>query len=361
MISDTEKISHNPVFFERNRIYRVYRGGKMFQHLFNDPVENTLYPEEWIASTVTAMGTPHDDIPNYGISVVKDTNIPFTQLLDKYPLEMLGDLKDFNIFAKILHSSVRLPVQSHPDIDFSRKYFSSEKGKEEAWLVLAAENDAAIYYGFKDGVNEKDFSEAIDKSEDDKEVAASLLNRIKVKPGDVYFVPGKAVHTIGSGCLILEIQESTDFVMLCDHWCDEVHLTEKEMFQGLTKKQAIECFNFNEDSASTIKKGKIKPEIFIETDSTVAETLISETESTNFLMNQYTIDSGSLRLENAPSIIIPIEGEGILRGPDITRKIGAGDYFFLPYSAGGTEIETNSKIKFVECLPKHSGKINEAF
>ena len=324
----------------------------MFQHLFNDPVENTLYPEEWIASTVTAMGTPHDDIPNYGISVVKDTNIPFTQLLDSYPAEMLGDLKDFNIFAKILHSSVRLPVQSHPDIKFSQKYFSSEKGKEEAWLVLAAEDNASIYYGFKDGVDENEFNDAIDKSEDDKEIMASLLQQVKVSPGDVYFVPGKLVHTIGPGCLILEIQESTDFVLLCEHWCDEIHLTEKEMFQGLNKKQAVECFNFNESSESVIKEGKIEPEVFINTDSIEAKTLISESETINFTMNLYTINTGSIKLDNAPSIIIPIEGEGLVRGADITREIKSGDYFFLPYSGRGTEIETSSRIKFVECLPK---------
>lgn len=349
---EMEKLSHHPVFFERNRIHRVYQGGKMFQSLFNDPLEDTFYPEEWIASTVTAMGTPHDDIPNYGISIVEDTDILFTSLLENYPAEMLGGIKDFNIFAKILHSAVRLPVQSHPDIKFSRKYFSSEKGKEEAWLLLATEEDAVIYSGFKDGVSENDFSEAIDQSENDKNIVASLLNPIKVKPGDVYFIPGKAVHTIGSGCLILEIQESTDYVMLCEHWCDEMHLTKKEMFQGLNKKQALECFDFNEDSGKTAKNGKIEPEIFIKNNNIEAQSLISETQTMNFKMNLYTIDSGSLKLDNAPSIIIPIEGEGSLKGPDLNRKIGPGDYFFLPYFARGTEIETKSRIKFVECLPK---------
>ena len=99
MSSSTEKIVHNPIFFERNRIYRVYRGGEMFQQLFSDPPENTLYPEEWIASAVKALGTPHDDIPDYGISKIKDTTIPFSSVLKEYPRELLGDGKEFNIFA----------------------------------------------------------------------------------------------------------------------------------------------------------------------------------------------------------------------------------------------------------------------
>ncbi|MDC7226942.1 MAG: class I mannose-6-phosphate isomerase [Spirochaetales bacterium] len=352
MTPDIKKIIHNPVFFERNRIYRVYRGGKLFKNLFDDPVEDTFYPEEWIASTVNAMGTPHDDIPGYGISIVKDTDIPFTELLDKYTKEMLGDLKEFNIFAKILHSAVRLPVQSHPDIDFSRKYFSSEKGKEEAWLVLAVEDDAVIYYGFKDGVSKDDFSRAIDESENDKDIAASLLNPVKIRPGDVYFVPGKTVHTIGSGCLILEIQESTDFVMLCEHWCDELHLTNEEMFQGLNKKQALECFDFSGNAESILKKGKIKPETFIKNGGIEARKLISEKESNNFRMNSYTVESGSFQLNNTPSIIIPVEGSGILKGSDLNRAITAGEYFFMPHSARGAEIVTDGRITVVECLPK---------
>ena len=37
-----------PIFFERNRVGRVYTGGKLFAGFFGDePVDNFL-PEEWI-------------------------------------------------------------------------------------------------------------------------------------------------------------------------------------------------------------------------------------------------------------------------------------------------------------------------
>ena len=38
------------------------------------------------------------------------------------------------------------------------------------------------------------------------------------------------VRTIGAGCLILEVQEPTDFTIQPEHWCGEYHLNDQEMY-----------------------------------------------------------------------------------------------------------------------------------
>jgi len=352
MSFNEKEIVRNPIFFERNRIYRVYRGGEMFHQLFGDTPENSLYPEEWIASAVKALGTPHDDIPDYGISKVKDTEVPFSELLRGYPRELLGPGKEFNIFAKVLHSAVRLPVQAHPDEEFSQNYFSDDKGKEEAWLFLAVEENAEIYFGFREGVGRKEFTEAVDKSEHDKDVMATLLNRVKISKGDIFFVPGKVAHTIGKGCMVLEIEQSTDYMLLAEHWCDEVHLTESQMFMGLEKDQAVECFDFERGAGKgIIDQCRMNAEVFMNKNGVIGKTLITEKETPNFSMNLYTLGRGSFSFPRGPSIIIPISGRGMLKGPDTERNISKGEYFFLPYSASGSEISTEGTIDFVECLP----------
>ena len=342
-----------PLFFDRNRIYRVYRGGSLFSNFYTDKNENTYYPEEWIASTVNAIGTPHDDIKNYGFSKIRGTEITFKEILDSYPREMLGDIAGFNIFAKLFHSAERLPVQTHPDSLSAQKHFGSPAGKEEAWLFLSTEEDAEIFYGFKDGVKKKDFIDAIDRSETDKNIMPSLLNTIKVSKGDVYFVPGGIPHTIGKGCLVLEIQEATDYMVLSEHWCDSKHMEEPEMFQGLEKENAVECFNFNAPTGDAIiKRGKIIPEVIIDEKNIHAERLISNKQTKNFNMNYYDIKSGSFKLDRGPSIIIPIDGEAIIRYSGFSEKIKKGQYFFLPFAAKDTELITTDGIKIVECLPK---------
>ncbi len=342
-----------PLFFDRNRIYRVYRGGSLFSNFYADKNENTYYPEEWIASTVRAIGAPHDDIKDYGFSRIRGTEITFKEILDSYPGEMLGDIPYFNIFAKLFHSAVRLPVQTHPDSSSAKKYFDSPTGKEEAWLFLSTEEDAEIFYGFKDGVKKEDFIEALDKSEADKDIMPSLLNSVRVSKGDVYFVPGGIPHTIGKGCLVLEIQEATDFVVLSEHWCDSKHMEEPEMFQGLKKENAIDCFNFNAPTGDDIKKrGKIIPEVIIDEKNVRAEKLISDKQTKNFNMNYYDIRSGSFKPDRGPSIIIPVDGDAIIRCNGFDEKIKKGQYFFLPYAVKDAELITSNGIKIVECLPK---------
>ena len=44
-----------PIFFERNRVGRVYLGGKLFAGFFGDSPEDGFFPEEWIASSVEAL------------------------------------------------------------------------------------------------------------------------------------------------------------------------------------------------------------------------------------------------------------------------------------------------------------------
>ena len=46
---------NRPIFFERNRVGRVYTGGKLFNGFFGDEPIDGFLPEEWVASAVTAL------------------------------------------------------------------------------------------------------------------------------------------------------------------------------------------------------------------------------------------------------------------------------------------------------------------
>ena len=117
------KVYEKPIFFENNRVYRVYTGGNLLGKYFGMEETDGFYPEEWIASAVSAI--PADGQPvNAGISKIEGTNIGLDELLEKYPSEILGTKKELGILVKFLDSAIRLPVQAHPDKTFSMKYFS---------------------------------------------------------------------------------------------------------------------------------------------------------------------------------------------------------------------------------------------
>lgn len=71
-----------PIFFERNRVARVYTGGKLFGDFFGDEPVDGFLPEEWIASNVRAMNKESKDSFE-GLSKIKNTGEYFSTLLKK--------------------------------------------------------------------------------------------------------------------------------------------------------------------------------------------------------------------------------------------------------------------------------------
>lgn len=315
-----------PVFFERNRVGRVYIGGKLFADFFGDEPEDGYLPEEWIASAVKALNKGSTN-PKEGLSKVVDSELYFDELLEQEPEELLGKGNKFRILVKGLDSAIRLPAQAHPDKEFSRKHFNSDYGKTECWLILATRENAKLYFGFKDGVTKEDFEVAIDNSETDMDAMERLMDYVEPKVGEVYFVPAKTVHAIGKGCLILEIQEPTDFTIQPERWCGEYRLSDEEMYLGLSRPDAVSCFNFGETP-----KSKIDPVIFEKGEGFLKEELVGTKDTDCFVINRIKLSGGmvKLSLENTYAVYIVTDGSGELNGENFKKELKKGDYFFMP-------------------------------
>ena len=78
-------------------------------------------------------------------------------------------------------------------------------GKTECWYVAHAKPGAQIALGLKPGVTRAQFEQSIH----DKR-AEELLNWINVFPGEMIYVAGGTVHTLGPGSIIVETQQQSD-------------------------------------------------------------------------------------------------------------------------------------------------------
>ncbi|WP_312642186.1 class I mannose-6-phosphate isomerase [Hydrogenoanaerobacterium sp.] len=349
--NDYKKLAENPIFFERNRVFRVYQGGKLFHDFFGDEAVDGNYPEEWIASDVKALNQNSSD-PREGVSRIRGTDVYFDDLMKAERASLLGDRESFGILVKALDSAIRLPIQAHPDKAFSQKHFSSDYGKAESWLILATRENARIYFGYKNEVTEEEFLSAIERSETDKGAMEELLNEVPVHKGDVFFVPAKVVHAIGYGCLILEIQEPTDFTVQPEAWCGDYHLSDYEKYLGLSQETALKCFDYTIYGDKAEQLGRKTPRILSQTDSVTSEALISTEDTPCFSVNRHRVQNGSLCLKQAPSVYIVTEGEGCIKNENYRQNLKKGDYFFLPYAAKGLfRIETSGQLELIECLP----------
>jgi mannose-6-phosphate isomerase len=348
---DYKKIAQAPVFFERNRVFRVYLGGKLFHDFFGDDAVDNNYPEEWIASNIKALNRDSSDIHD-GISKVKGTEVYFDELLKSEKELMLGDSDSLGILVKILDSAIRLPIQAHPDKAFSRRYFSSEYGKTETWIVLATRENAHIYFGFKNKISKEEFIHAIKLTEQEKDAMEGLLNAVPVHKGDVFLIPAKTVHAIGYGCLILEIQEPTDFTIQPEAWCGDYHLNEFEKYLGLDPEVAINCFDYPIYGEQAIELGRKTPRIYYDNGSVCSESIIGSKDTDCFSVNCHRISDGCLTNMAAPAVYIVTEGKGILIKSGYVQDLKKGDYFFLPFSVKNQyRIETDSFLEIIECLP----------
>src|SRR5215831_6346442 len=130
------------------------------------------------------------------------------QLSQQYQRELVGDAardpKRFPLLAKFLFPHEKLSVQVHPD-DAQAVRVGQPWGKTECWYVAHAKPGAQIALGLKTGVTPAQLEEAIHQKR-----AEEVLNWINVYAGDMIYVAGGTVHTLGPGSIIVETQQQSD-------------------------------------------------------------------------------------------------------------------------------------------------------
>lgn len=345
----TYPLSQMPIFFERNRVFRVYKGGKLFHGFFGDEAVDGSRPEEWIASTVKALNKDSTD-PREGLSIIRGTDMPLANMMRDSLPEMTNG-KPFDMLVKVLDSAVRLPAQAHPDKTFSRKHFKSEHGKTEMWLVLATRPGANIYFGFKRGTTRAQLDKAVANAEHDPAAFTHVLQEFEARAGDVWLIPARAAHAIGAGCLILEVQEPTDFTIQPERWCDSYRLSEQEMYLGLEPKTAMEVFDLSLAGRQAALRWKKTPVAITKSPGYVKEALITYADTPCFAVNRHNLDAGSHCRINGPAVFVVTDGNGLLQHRGGSRAFKKGDYFFLPYAAGLVQVRAESQSCLVDCLP----------
>jgi mannose-6-phosphate isomerase len=130
------------------------------------------------------------------------------QVSEKYQRELVGeaarDARRFPLLLKFLFPHEKLSVQVHPD-DAQALLVGQPWGKTECWYVAHAKAGAQIGLGLKPGATVTQLEESIH----DKR-AEELLNWVNVYTGDMIYVAGGTVHTLGPGSVIVETQQQSD-------------------------------------------------------------------------------------------------------------------------------------------------------
>ncbi|RYD53820.1 MAG: phosphoheptose isomerase [Sphingomonadales bacterium] len=109
-----------------------------------------------------------------------------------------------DLLIKYLFTSEKLSVQVHPD-DEQAHAAGLPRGKDECWVILAAEPDSTIALGTKFPTDRETLRQAaLDGSIED------LLDWKPVKAGDFFYSGSGTIHAIGAGITLVEVQQNSE-------------------------------------------------------------------------------------------------------------------------------------------------------
>lgn len=187
--------------------------------------------------------------------IYDNQEITISEFIEKEEIKKYINPKLKNLLVKLIDSSQSLSIQVHPSDEYALKYENS-LGKTEMWIILEAEKDSYINLGFNKDVSKTNFPELI---KDDS--ILKCLNKIYVKPGDVYLIKPGTIHAIGKGITLLEIQESSK---LTYRVYDFNRVDNSGNKRELHVDKAMDVLNFSRLEVKNLKEEKeIKTEYFV--------------------------------------------------------------------------------------------------
>lgn len=232
----------------------------------------------------------------------------------------------FPLLTKIIDAQDNLSVQVHPNDLNAMQEEPSEFGKTECWYVIDCEKDSEIILGHL-ARTKAELIELVKNEDWD-----NLFKRVKVSPGDFFYVPSGTVHAIGKGIIILETQQSSDITYRV---FDYYRKDDKGNVRELHTDKFIEVANVpNVEETITPKMEKFT--------GAQITTFIQEKY---FSVYKWDISSSYTSLQKHHFLIMSvIEGNGILQTEAGKYNLVKGDHFILPYNMGEFTLEGNMSL-----------------
>ena len=176
--------------------------------------DGDAYMAEYLAADLAAADTPVRRGPLRGNTLGELTRIYFERMVGEGAFDWFGT--QFPVAVRVLRISGQTPLFVNPDDILAADRYDSF-GKPACWYVAEAGPGAKIQLGF--GI-EAGASELFDAAVGG--TAASLMNGVPVKKGDLLTIPTSLVHGASGRMTIIEISEASDLGFILDEDIAEV-------------------------------------------------------------------------------------------------------------------------------------------
>ena len=351
----------SPVKLTSPRVWRTYMGGSLIDAIHGIPQGcDSQFPEEWIMSVVTARNAGREQIPDEGLCYLDGTRISLKDYIRADPRKALGNAHfqtfgaSTGVLVKIIDAAERLTVQVHPNKQRAMELFHSPFGKTECWHILncrTVDGEApCIYLGFKENITREYWMQLF--REQNIPAMLDCLHRFPAKPGETYLVNAGVPHAIGAGCLLVEIQEPTDYTVRTERVSPNgLVITDHLCHQGLGFERMFDCFDYLGLSfPEARKRWCISPRPVSETPEYTRTELIGPEDTPCFRLERYDVRSSCAITPNGTmSGLYVLSGSGRLHSAGKSQSLSPGTQFFVPADCARFTVAADTPITLFRC------------
>lgn len=234
----------------------------------------------------------------------------------------------FPLLIKLLDANTWLSVQVHPDDAYALEH-EQDLGKTEMWIVLEARPGAALLYGFKQPLTQSDYAQAIADGR-----SAEPLHRMIVQKGDVLFVPPGAMHALGPGIVVAEIQQNSDTTYRVYDW---------DRPRPLHLAKALAVTNF-----ALVGAKPVTPEVLLNEEGLKIELLAT---CPYFQTERITMPAGGAFFGEADGstfeIVGVLEGRMRLEWEGAPLTLSAVDWALIPATMGEFQLVAETAVQLL--------------
>ena len=179
----------------------IWGGDKIvpFKHIESD---KTQVGESWELSGVKGNETIVKEGEFEGMSL--------NALVDKFKGELVGKENyerfgnEFPLLIKFIDARRDLSIQVHPTDEIAHRQ-GKERGKTEMWYIMKSDDNASLRSGLKKKITPEEYKAMVAN-----DTICDAIAKYDVKEGDCFFLPAGRIHSIGTGCFLAEIQQTSD-------------------------------------------------------------------------------------------------------------------------------------------------------
>lgn len=363
MHSDTEASHRGHLLrLPPNRVWRTYPGGRTLDWLAGvaEPADGS-FPEDWIGSTVRARNVGREGIVE-GLSRVRwgtgaeGGEADWAQLLRSDPDYLLGreHVAAFGaepgLLLKLLDPAIRLHFQVHPTREFARARLGAPSGKEEAYYLLAVrpeEREPHLYLGWRRVPGRAELRRWIESQ--DIAAMAAALNRVPVRPGATFVVPGGVPHALGGGLLLVELQEPSDLAVRFEFERGGHVLPEAARFMGRGLEFCLDVFATEATDPSRLAPA---PRRLAEGPGWWRDECIGPDASARFRLRRTCVCESTTWRPDGFALVVVAEGTATARAAGgATVELVPWSAWAFPAGLAALRVTPHEPLVLLECQP----------